>query len=484
MVVSACGTSIDLSLVDSAAPAESGSDPGLPDGSATPSATETNEPEGPDPSPPPSSPPVSTPGPVEELPYGEAIDVYFADIENFWATSMPAVFGREFEPVNARVPYEPRVEATIPECDGETGPRDLYEGNAFYCDPDDYIAWDDVGLFPDLYTTYGDFTLGLVIAHEYGHAVQTQVGLDGPTIVIELQADCLAGAWAAAVAAQQTTGVPFERADLDNAIGGFLTFADPLGTPAGDPTAHGTAFDRLNSFAEGFEAGAEICVGYLEDPPQTATILVDRFDATGGNLPLESLLPLLSEDLTIYLDALGGIEVGPGFGAPLDPVEFGRGIGDPAACDGEAVVADEVLGSAYYCGSDGQVYLDRAELEDLWSEVGDFAPGYAVAHSYVMSVVVEFVEDDPAAAVLAADCLVGVWARDVFDEAGLAPSERTHVLQLSAGDLDEGIVGLLLVPPLGPSLSTPEELVTFDRVAEFGRGFFQGFDQCRLVTAG
>ncbi len=425
--------------------------------------------------------PTATPTPVEELPYDVAIDVYFADVERFWSTELPEFAGIEFEPVRDRIPYDPNRDQTVPPCGGETGPQDLYVGNAFYCDPDDYIAWDDIGLFPDLYRTFGDFTLGLVVAHEYGHAVQSRADYRGPTIFVELQADCLAGSWAGDVSTQQGGDIAFERADLDNAIGGFLTFADPPGTPARDDAAHGTAFDRLNAFADGFDNGTGVCADYISDPPQTATILIDRRDETGGNLPLEDLLPLLTGDLAAYMGALGERELSASFQAPGPPIEFGGPLGDPPPCGTLAASADAVIGSAYYCEADGQVYVDRSELEELWLEVGDFAPAYTVAHSYAMALVVEFIADDTRAAVLAADCLVGVWARDVFDEAAAAPAEPLHDLVLSAGDLDEGIVGLLLVPPLGPSLSVPEDLLTFDRVGDFGRGFLDGLSQCRLV---
>lgn len=420
------------------------------------------------------------PDPVEELSYEDAIDVYFADVERFWSEASPAALGLEFSPVSARIPYDIADDATIPACGGELGPLELYDGNAFYCQPENYIAWDNVGLFPDLYEQFGAFTLGLVISHEYGHAVQASAGFDGPTIFVELQADCLAGAWAGTVARGEGTDVPFARSDLDDAIGGFLTFADPLGTPAADPDAHGTAFDRLNAFVESFEGGVDVCLDYISDPPETATLLVDRADDTEGNLPMDELLPLMTEDLAIFLNALGQGEVSADFMAPGAPLQFGGPLGDPPACGALTVAADDVAGSAYYCEADGQVYIDRSELDELWRIVGDFAPAYSVAHSYAMSIVVEFISDDPAAAVLAADCVVGVWSRVAFDRAALPPEEQVFDLVLSAGDLDEGIVGLLLVPPLGPSLTEPEGLVTFDRAAEFARGFFQGISQCPL----
>ncbi|MCP4223955.1 MAG: hypothetical protein GY773_11475, partial [Actinomycetia bacterium] len=166
------------------------------------------------------------------------------------------------------------------------------------------------GQFPELYEVFGDFAVGLVIAHEYGHAMQARGRVDGPTIFVELHADCLAGAWAGSVAAGEGGMAPFfDRDDLDGAIGGFLTFADPRGTPAADLEAHGTAFDRLNAFSEGFENGLTPCGAYLTDPPQTASILIDPEDEE-GNMPLVDLLPLLAEDLGVFMNTLGEAQVG------------------------------------------------------------------------------------------------------------------------------------------------------------------------------
>src|SRR4029079_14620390 len=50
--------------------------------------------------------------------------------------------------------------------------------------------------------TIGDFSVAYIVAHEYGHEVQDELGLfdqsEGqvPTMAFELQADCYAGTWA------------------------------------------------------------------------------------------------------------------------------------------------------------------------------------------------------------------------------------------------------------------------------------------------
>src|SRR5699024_5597229 len=71
--------------------------------------------------------------------------------------------------------------------------------NAFYCPPADVIAWDRAQLLPMLHQEFGPMAIGTVLAHEYGHAIQSDLGSragisrDTKTIVREQQADCFAG---------------------------------------------------------------------------------------------------------------------------------------------------------------------------------------------------------------------------------------------------------------------------------------------------
>ena len=78
-------------------------------------------------------------------------------------------------------------------------------GNAFYCPQDDGIVFDSSALVPVLLAGYGSAALAGAFAHEFGHAVQAQIGPTPadrrtepdryPSILIEAQADCDAGAF-------------------------------------------------------------------------------------------------------------------------------------------------------------------------------------------------------------------------------------------------------------------------------------------------
>src|SRR4051812_33641490 len=105
------------------------------------------------------------------------------DIERYWTATYPALSnGAAFKPVHGG--YHPYTEADPPPaCGGEAG---SYQPNAFYCPDGDFIAWDAEKLIPQLQSDFGDLLVGVVLAHEYGHAIQTRLGLtDQPTVVVE-----------------------------------------------------------------------------------------------------------------------------------------------------------------------------------------------------------------------------------------------------------------------------------------------------------
>lgn len=79
---------------------------------------------------------------------------------------------------------------------------------------------------------------------------------------------------------------------------------------------------------------------------------------------------------------------------------------------------------AFYCPGDGTVYLDQAFLQDLEQRYGDFAVAYVVGHEWAHHVqTVSGVERTEAPdevnevysieLELQADCLTGVWSRDM-----------------------------------------------------------------------
>ena len=89
------------------------------------------------------------------------------------------------------------------------------------------MAWDAKVLLPDLQEKYGDFVIPVVMAHEWGHAVQARSNFTARTVTSELQADCFAGAWSKH--AQDEGVFDVNAADLDSALAGVLDLRDTPG---------------------------------------------------------------------------------------------------------------------------------------------------------------------------------------------------------------------------------------------------------------
>jgi uncharacterized protein len=124
---------------------------------------------------------------------------------------------------------------------------------AFYCPADDSIYLGETFARQILRAT-GDFGLAYVVAHEYSHNVQQELGWYSAARQLqtvkpfELQADCMAGAWGNSVfrAGQLDPGDVEEAQRTAYAVGDFdLT----------NPQHHGTPRERLQAWQLGFDEG-------------------------------------------------------------------------------------------------------------------------------------------------------------------------------------------------------------------------------------
>jgi predicted metalloprotease len=109
--------------------------------------------------------------------------------------------------------------------------------------------------------TNGDFAVAYIVAHEYGHQIQTELGVFDkglPTMDYELQADCYAGTWAKSASDQDR----LEDGDLQEALDAALAVGD---FDTSNPGHHGTPEQREEAWTAGFEAGdPSACSSYLE----------------------------------------------------------------------------------------------------------------------------------------------------------------------------------------------------------------------------
>lgn len=339
-----------------------------------------------------------------------ATDAFIADIDAWWRTEFPRTFGDQYVALEQGV-WPGSHSGGFPDC-GEPQTYEDVQGNAFYCFQSDYIAYDDLELFPDYAATFGIGSLGIILAHEWGHAIQARTYSESDVrnasgIVVELQADCYAGAWAAHSDSELYLGTEGIR----KALSGMITFADPKGSDATDENAHGSAFDRINAFREGYEDGTAACKMYTTTPPETFQLPWSSWEdqANDGDLPLTDLLPAVAGGLQEYAQLTR-----PGYTVSVIPSYQTSGYSCP------------VEGVASWCAQLGAIVVNETAATELLSDIGDMAVGFAVAEALFA------LNPDP---VCAADSWMSWVYRGTLDQSG--------TYTLSPGDIDEVVEYLL-----------------------------------------
>src|SRR3954454_6422765 len=299
-------------------------------------------------------------------PPAEVVHSALTDVERFWTAPYPSLSdGKPFQPIQGG--SHPYTQANPPPaCGSEEG---VYQPNAFYCPDGDFIAWDAEKLIPQLQSQFGPLLVALVMAHEYGHAIQHRLGLtDQPSVVVEQQADCFAGAWRGdAMAGHSTSFSGITPAQIDNALAGMLQLRDKPGTSATTEGAHGNAFDRIGSLQDGVQHGATKCAGYTADNlPTTEVPFTDEKDAANnGNLPYGEAVDALTKDAAAYwaraYPQLTGKQWEELTVKPFD-------TGSPPACPNPDAIAN---GAAFYCPEGDFIAYDNEKLQSLYQQIGD-----------------------------------------------------------------------------------------------------------------
>ncbi|OZG43483.1 hypothetical protein CAK78_02075 [Aeromonas sp. A35_P] len=145
----------------------------------------------------------------------------------------------------------------------------------FYC-PADRTVYIDLSFYQEMRDKLGadgDFAQGYVVAHEVGHHVQNQLGIERKmreqqqglsraeqnklSVKLELQADCFAGVWGHYMEREQVleTGDLEEALNAAQAIGDDRLQQQSQGRVIPDSFTHGSSAQRYAWFKRGFDSG-------------------------------------------------------------------------------------------------------------------------------------------------------------------------------------------------------------------------------------
>ena len=241
------------------------------------------------------------------------LDVTIRDLDMFWALSFEAAGRRYVAPTV--VDYSFGRSSSCGYLSGDLGP-------AAYCGSD-YTVYYDPDWLGYVNNVFGDFAWVTILAHEWGHHVQALQGIgDLSPKARELQADCLAGAYARDA---ETRGL-LDEGDVTEAVAISAGSGDPVWLPDDAQEAHGTSDERVSAFMRGYLDGFSGC-GFLfpsESSGSQGQVLITHTDIRSV-LPSEHDLP--SGMLQIAESNRSLSEVSFGYQDPADVERLFRSLG-------------------------------------------------------------------------------------------------------------------------------------------------------------
>ena len=196
---------------------------------------------------------------------GQFVDVIGANINDVWASKI-----NDYKPPTVVI-YDQGTGTGCGFGQSAMGP--------FYC-PNDATVYLDLAFWQQMESQLGasgaDFAKAYVIAHEFGHHVQTLTGVSQKvqeaqqaahsqgeankySVALELQADCYAGVWAASASAASGGQVALEPGDLEeglktaNAIGDDTLQKRSTGRVQPEGFTHGSSAQRVEWLQRGYK---------------------------------------------------------------------------------------------------------------------------------------------------------------------------------------------------------------------------------------
>jgi len=185
---------------------------------------------------------------LQEL--NDDIDTATETTDAFWKAHWSDYFTGSYTAPEVYGAYDGTDPANSPTCGGNP----LGAENAFYCPEGDYVAWDRGLMLHSL--DVGNPWVYLIVAHEWGHAVQARLDDSLVWKGEELQADCFAGA--TLYGAAEDGSITLKPAAERQLVDALNDLADE--TAWTDSSDHGSSFERIDAFDLGRTDGVSGCL--------------------------------------------------------------------------------------------------------------------------------------------------------------------------------------------------------------------------------
>jgi uncharacterized protein len=200
--------------------------------------------------------------------------LYVNSVQAFWQKELPQDFGKQYEKAPT-VFFSQATDTGCGQAETSVGP--------FYC-PADHKVYIDLSFYDELASQFGadgQFAQPYVLAHEYGHHIQSLLGTEAAvrraqqrdpgaenkySVMLELQADCYAGVWTKhATETTDAAGHPIFKSVTQDQINQALQAAAAVGDDAiqkkmgggvdESKFTHGSSADREKWFSTGYDSG-------------------------------------------------------------------------------------------------------------------------------------------------------------------------------------------------------------------------------------